>query len=347
MKMGLVGYAGSGKSTVFEWLTGEKPDPSKVQQGQTAMADVPDERLARISAVLKPKKTTYTKVAVLDTPGLSADDRKDNPRRLGVIREANGMVVVLDGFTRSDFADQLRRFREELLYADLDIVSNRIEKLNSNLKKKARPAKETEADQAELALQTRISQALEAGTPASKIGLNPDEEKTVRSFQLLTLKPEIVFVNRGDTGFNDPLPADLLALAPTAIQAPVKLEMELTEMPEEDRNTFMTDLGVTEFHKGPTIRAMFYGVGRIVFFTTGEDECRTWSIPAGCEAVEAAGCIHKDLAEKFVRANVISHDDFVACHYSEKEAKARGLNRTEGKNYIVKDADIVHILASS
>jgi ribosome-binding ATPase YchF (GTP1/OBG family) len=345
--MGLVGYAGTGKSTVFEWLTGEKPDPSKVQQGQTAMADVPDERLARISAVLKPKKTTYTKVAVLDTPGLDADDHKDNPRRLGVIREANGMVVVLDGFSRTDFAEQLRKFREELLYADLDIVSNRIEKLNANLKKKARPAKETEADQAELALQTRIAQALEAGTPVSKLGLHADEEKTVRSFQLLTLKPEIVFVNRGDSGFNDPLPADLLALAPTAIQAPVKLEMELTEMPEEDRNTFMADLGVTEFHRGPTIRAMFYGVGRIVFFTTGEDECRTWSIPAGCEAVEAAGCIHKDLSEKFVRANVISHDDFVACHYSEKEAKARGLNRTEGKNYVVKDADIVHILASS
>ncbi len=109
MKMGLVGFAGTGKSTVFEWLTGEKPDPSKVQQGQTAMADVPDERLAKISAVIKPKKTTYTKVAVLDTPGLMADERKDNPRRLGVIREANGMVVVLDGFSRTDFADAARR----------------------------------------------------------------------------------------------------------------------------------------------------------------------------------------------------------------------------------------------
>src|SRR5207248_10722242 len=115
MKMGLVGYAGSGKSTVFEWLTGEKPDPAKVQQGQTAMADVPDERLARIAAVLKPKKETYTKVAVLDTPGRATGDHKDNARRLGILREANGVVVVLDGISRTDFADQLRRFREELL----------------------------------------------------------------------------------------------------------------------------------------------------------------------------------------------------------------------------------------
>ena len=346
MKMGLVGFAGSGKSTIFEWLTGEKPDPAKVQQGQTAMADVPDERLAKISAVLKPKKTTYTKVAVLDTPGLNIGEQKDNARRLGVIREANGMVVVLDGYTRADFASQLAKFRDECLFADLEVVSNRIPKLEAGLKK-AKPAKEREADEAELALLRRIVAGFEAGKPATALGLTVDEEKAVRSFQLLTLKPEIVFVNRGDSGFNDPLPADLLAMAPNAIQAPVKLEMELAALGDEDRAAFMADMGLASFHRDATIRAMFYGVGREVFFTTGEDECRTWSIPKGCTAVEAAGCIHNDLAEKFVRANVISHADFVACHFSEKEAKTRGLNRTEGKTYIVQDADIVHILASS
>jgi ribosome-binding ATPase YchF (GTP1/OBG family) len=346
MKMGLVGYAGSGKSTVFQWLTGETPDPAKVQQGQTAMADVPDERLAKIAAVIKPKKTTYTKVAVLDTPGLMTGEHKDNARRLGVLREANGVVVVVDGFSRTDFADQVRRFREELLFADLEIVSNRIPKIESGLKK-AKPAKEREIDEAELALLRRIVAAFEAGKPASEQHLTADEEKAVRSFQLLTLKPEIVFVNRGDSGFNDPLPADLLALAPNAVQAPVKLELELADLDDESRQAFMADLGLKEFHRASTIRAMFYGVGREVFFTVGEDECRTWSIPKGCDAVEAASCIHNDLADKFVRANVIGFDDFVACHYSEKEAKHRGLNRTEGKTYVVKDADIVHILAST
>ena len=346
MKMGLVGYAGTGKSTVFEWLTGEKPDPSKVQQGQTAMADVPDERLAKIAAVLKPKKTTYTKVAVLDTPGLMVGEQKDNARRLGVIREANGMVIVLDGFSRTDFAEQLKKFREELLFADLEVVSNRVPKVEAGLKK-AKPAKEREADEAELALLKRVVAAFESGKPASALGLTADEEKALRSFQLLTLKPEIAFVNRGDSGFNDPLPADLLALEPHAVQAPVKLEAELLALSDEDRQTFMADLGVTEFRRGATIRAMFYGVGREVFFTVGEDECRTWSIPKACTAVEAAGCIHKDLSERFVRVNVIGHDDFVACGYSEKEAKTKGLNRTEGKTYVVKDADILHILASS
>jgi ribosome-binding ATPase YchF (GTP1/OBG family) len=256
------------------------------------------------------------------------------------------MVIVLDGFSRTDFAEQLKKFREELLFADLEVVSNRIPKVEAGMKK-AKPAKEREADEAELALLRRVVAAFEAGKPASAIGLTADEEKALRSFQLLTLKPEIAFVNRGDSGFNDPLPADLLALEPHSVQAPVKLEMELMGLSDEDRQVFMADMGLTTFHRGSTIRAMFYGVGREVFFTTGEDECRTWSIPKACPAVEAAGCIHKDLSEKFVRANVISYDDFVACGYSEKEAKAKGLNRTEGKTYIVKDADILHILASS
>jgi ribosome-binding ATPase len=344
MKIGLVGFAGTGKSTVFEWLTGEKPDPSKVQQGQTAMADVPDDRLAQIAAIYKPKKTTYTKVAFLDTPGLMIGEQKDNARRLAIIREANGVAVVLDGFTRTDFAKQLASFRDECLFADLEVVSNRIPKIEAGLKK-AKPAKEREADEAELALLQRVVAALEAGKPASELGLTADEEKAVRSFQLLTLKPELVFVNRGDSGFNDPLPADLLALAPAATQAPVKLETELLALSDDDRASFMADMGVTAFRRAETVRALFYGVGREAFFTVGHDECRTWSIPRGCTAVEAAGCIHRDLSEKFVRANVIGFADFVACGYSEKEAKAKGLQRTEGKTYVVKDADIMEILA--
>src|SRR5437588_11971959 len=169
------------------------------------MADVPDDRLRAVTAKYRPKKPdpVFAKMAVLDTPGLTVDDHKDNPRRLGILREANGIVVVLDGFSRTDFADQLRRFREELLFADLEVVSNRVPKIEAGLKK-AKPAKERELDEAELALLRRIVAAFEAGTPASQLGLTADEEKAVRSFQLLTLKPEIVFVNRGDTGFNDP-----------------------------------------------------------------------------------------------------------------------------------------------
>lgn len=346
MKIGLVGYSGTGKSTVFEWLTGVSPDPGKVQQGQVGDTAVPDDRLAKIADKYKPKKTTYARVQFLDTPGLLAAERDGNPRRLAVIRESDGMVVVLDGFTATNFAEQLRQFREELLFADLEVVSNRVPKVEAQFKK-AKPAKEREADEFELATLKRVVAGLEAGKPATELNITAEEEKILRSFQLVTLKPQIVFVNRGDSGFNDPLPADLLALAPHSLQAPAKLEQELAALDEESRQAFMADLGLTGFGRDSVVRAIFYAMDRVVFFTVGDDECRSWALDTGSDAPTAAGCIHRDLGEKFVRANVIAYADFEACGYSEKEAKSRGIERTEGKQYIVKDADILHILASS
>jgi ribosome-binding ATPase YchF (GTP1/OBG family) len=347
VKIGLVGYAGSGKSTVFQWLTGAKPDPAKVQQGQTGMAKVPDTRLDAISAHFKPKKTTFAEIAFLDTPGLMLDERKDNPRRLAILRESTGLVVVLDGYGGANLADILRKFREELLFADLEIVANRVDRLQTQLKK-PRPAKERERDEAELAVLQRLVTAFEAGQSAGTLGLTGDDEKLVRSFQLLTLKPELVFVNRGDAAdLAKPLPADLLALAPTAIQACPKLELELDELPPDDRAAFMADLGLAESARTSTVRGIFTAMGRIVFLTVGEDECRTWELPQGADAVEGAGQIHTDLAKRFVRAEVVSHADFVACGYSMKDAKSKGVYRLEGKTYVVKDGDVMHILAST
>jgi ribosome-binding ATPase YchF (GTP1/OBG family) len=344
MKIGLVGFSGSGKSTVFHWLTGVKPDPARIQHGQVGDTKVPDARLDALAAHFKPKKTTYAHLTFLDTPGLLADERKDNPRRLGILRESAGLVIVLDGFSRNDLADQLRRFREELLFADLDIVTNRVERLQSQLKK-PKPTKEREADEAELALLQRMTTAFESGRGAAAMGLSDDEEKAVRSFQLLTLKPEMVLVNRGDAeALNKPLPADLLALAPEAIQAAPKLELELDELPEEERAAFMIDLGLKESRRGDILRQIFYGMGRLVFFTVGEDECRAWPLLRGATAVEGAGQIHTDLAKNFVRAEVVSYADFLACHFQMKEAKAKGVHRLEGKTYIVQDGDIMHIL---
>src|SRR5262245_30496928 len=119
MKVGLAGFSGSGKSTVFEWLTGVKPDPSKIQSGQTGVARVPDARLDWLSSLFKPKKTTPTTIDFLDTPGLLPTERRDNPRRLSIMREAGGLVVVLNGFSANQLANELRLFREELVFADL------------------------------------------------------------------------------------------------------------------------------------------------------------------------------------------------------------------------------------
>ncbi len=345
MKVGIVGFSGSGKSTVFHWLTGVKPDPSKSQTGQTGIARIADPRLDWLSAKFEPKKTTPATLEFLDTPGLLATERRDNPRRLGILRESGGLLVVLNGFNEPDLAGQLRRFREELMFADLEIVSNRMSRLNDQLKK-PRPAKQKEADEEELALLQRIAAAFEANQSPATLGLKEDEEKAIRSFQLLTLKPEQALINLGEDRLNQPLPDELLALAPNALAAPAKLEMELHELPEDDRQMFMTDLGLSGFVREEMLRKIFASMGQIVFFTVGEDECRAWSMPKGADAVVGASQIHTDLARGFVRAEVVSYDDFQRVG-SMKEAKTHGVYRLEGKTYVVQDGDIMHILAST
>jgi ribosome-binding ATPase YchF (GTP1/OBG family) len=345
MKVGIAGFSGSGKSTVFHWLTAAAPDPAKAQHGQLGKPDIPDERLAWLSNHFKPKKTTPAKLEFLDTPGLMPTERRDNPRRLGILRDAGGLLVVLNGFAGAHLADELRRFREELLFADMEVVSGRIGRLEDNLKK-PRPAKQREADQAELDLLRRVMAALEHGQTASSLGLKGEEEKAVRSFQLLTLKPELVFVNISDDRIGQPLPSELLTLAPSAMQAPARLELELEELTEEDRETFMKDLNLTGFSRTDVLRKIFYAMGNIVFFTIGEDECRAWSIPRGATAVEGAAEVHTDLARGFVRAELVTFDDFRRVG-SMKEAKSHGVYRLEGKTYVVQDGDIMHILAST
>jgi ribosome-binding ATPase YchF (GTP1/OBG family) len=345
MKVGIAGFSGSGKSTVFHWLTGVEPDPAKSQHGQIGIPSIPDERLDWLSNLFKPKKTTAAKLEFLDTPGLLAGERRDNPRRLGIMRDAGGLLVVLNGFSGGNLADELRRFREELLFADMEIVSNRIERLEDQLKK-PRPAKQKEADQQELDLLRRLLSAFEQGQGAVVLGLKEDEEKAVRSFQLLTLKPELVLVNLGEDHLGEPLPAELLQLAPTALGAPAKLERELEELSPEDRQAFMKDLNLAEFSRPDVLRTIFYAMGNIVFFTVGEDECRAWSLPKDATAVEGAAQVHTDLARGFVRGEVVSYADFRRVG-SMKEAKTHGVYRLESKTYVVQDGDILHILAST
>ena len=306
---------------------------------------MPDPRLEFLSSLFNPKKTTPTRMEMLDTPGLHPTERRDNPRRLAIMRDVGGLMVILNGFSGGSLTDELRRFREELLFADLEIVTNRIDKIK-DLLKKSRPAKQKELDQAEMDLLLRIAAVLEKGEGAAAAHLKPDEEKAIRSFQLLTLKPELVFVNIGDDGIGKPLPEELLKISATAIQAPAKLEMELSELSEEDRQAFMQDMNLVGFSRDETLRKIFAGMGQIVFFTVGEDECRSWAISKGATAPQGASEIHTDLERGFVRAEVVSYDDFKK-HGSMKEAKLHGVYRLEGKTYVVHDGDIMHILAST
>ena len=330
MRMGLVGFAGSGKSTLFELLTGTASDPGKVHSGQVGVAVLADPRLDFLASLHAPKKVTPATVEFLDTPGLIPGTHGDNPQRLAVIREGDALLIVLNGFTGGDPAAELASFREEMLFADLGTVTNRVERLEASVKKR-RP--DWEMQEKELAILKRVQATLEDGKFVATLGLSADEKKPLRSFGLLTDKPQVVVLNAAQ---GEEIPARLKELAADALAIDAKLELDL-----EERAAFMTDLGVTELGRDRIIRAAYDAVGIITFFTAGEPEVRGWNLERNATAVEAAGKIHTDLAKGFIRAEVIAYDDLHAAG-TLKEAKAKHLQRLEGKEYLVKDGDIIY-----
>ncbi len=335
MRVGIVGFAGSGKSTLFELLTGARPDPSKIHSGQVGIATLSDPRLAYLADMHRPKKITPATVEFLDTPGLMAGSHADNPQRLALIREGDALLIVLNGFAGTDPASELASFSEEMLFADLGVVTNRAERLEASVKK---PRPDREAQLKELELVKVIQGALEQGKTVATLGLSDEEKKPVRSFGLLTDKPQVVVLNGPqDRG----VPESLSQLAQDALSIDAKLELELSQLDAEERAVFMADLGITELGRDRIIRSAYDAVGIITFFTAGEPEVRGWNLERGASAVEAAGKIHTDLARGFIRAEVTAFDDLERAG-SVKEAKARNLQRLEGKDYVVKDGDVIY-----
>jgi GTP-binding protein YchF len=339
MRAGLVGFAGGGKSTLFELLTGAKPDPGKVHSGQVGIAVLHDPRLEFLSGLHRPKKITPATVELLDTPGLLPGTHGDNPQRLALIREGDALLVVLGGFAGGDPATDLAAFREELLFADLGVVTNRVERLEASVKK---PRPDREAQQKELDTCLRVREALETGASIASLGLTEDEKKPMRSFGLLTDKPQVVILNAAQ---GEEVPDSLRALAPEALAIDAKLELELLQMAPDERAAFMADFGIETFGRDRIIRAAYDAVGIITFFTAGEPEVRGWNLERGATAVEAAGKIHTDLARGFIRAEVTAYDDLAKAG-SVKEAKAANAQRLEGKEYVVKDGDVIYFRSS-
>src|SRR5690242_13170547 len=339
MRAGLVGFSGSGKSTLFELLTGAAPDPGKVHGGQVGIAVLSDPRLDFLATLHNPKKVTQATVEMLDTPGLLPGTHGDNPQRLALIREGDALLIVLGAFNGGNPATDLTAFREELLFADLSVVTNRVERLEASVKK---PRPDREAQLKELEVVKRVQAALESNAPIASLELTEEEKKPMRSFGLLTDKPQVVLLN---TVQGQGVPEPLLALAPDAMAIDAKLELELAQLEPDERAAFMADLGVTELGRDRIIRRAYEAVGMITFFTAGDPEVRGWNLERGGTAVEAAGKIHTDLARGFVRAEVTAFDDLHRLG-TMKEAKARNLQRLEGKDYVIKDGDIVYFRSS-
>jgi GTP-binding protein YchF len=335
MRVGIVGYAGGGKSTLFQLLTGTRPDPGKIHSGQVGVATLSDPRLTFLAALYKPKKVTPASVEFLDTPGLLSGSHADNPQRLALIREGDALLIVLNGFAGGDPAAQLAGFRDEMLFADLEVVTSRAAKLEATLKK-PRPDREQSAK--ELEIVKLVQATLDEGKTVAKLELSAEDKKHLRSFGLLTEKPQLAVLNTIGT---QSIPDSLRALAPEALAIDAKLELELSQLEPNERAAFMVDLGLVDLGRDRIIRQAYDAVGIITFFTAGDPEARGWNLERGSTAVEAAGKIHTDLAKGFIRAEVTAFDHLHQAG-SIKEAKAKHLMRLEGKEYIVKDGDVIY-----
>ena len=339
MKIGLVGYQGAGKSTLFEWLTGVAHDPAQAHQGQSAMAPVPEPRVAGLCAVYHPKKVTLAALELVDTPGLSRS-HEGNAARLGLIREAGCFVLVVAGFGGADPLADLASFREDLLLADMEIVSGRIERLRESVKK-PRPNRDQEL--AELAALERVLAAIEAGKPLSSANMSEDELKATRSFRLLTEKPMLIFINAADDAEGlESMSRPASPEQPAMLAVRAGLERELSKMSDSDRAEFEVEMGLVGSRRDEVLRAILDASGQMLYFTAGEKEVRTWMLRQGGTALEAAGNIHTDLARGFIRAETMNCDDLIRLG-SEREVKAAGLVRQEPKDYVICDGDVLNI----
>ena len=337
MKIGLAGYQGSGKSTLFEWLTGVRPDPAQAHAGQAAMATVPDDRVEPLCAIYHPKKITLAALELVDTPGLSRA-HEGNPARLGLIREASSLIMVVPAFQGSEPRQDLASFEEDLLLADLEIVTGRVERLRESVKK-PRPNREQEL--IELAALEPLLATLESGQPVGS-SMNDEQLKATRSFRLLTEKPKLIVVNLTDDEDDMEKYAGLAAEGQRVIGVRLGLELELARMSPEDRADFEREMGLTGSRRDELIKTILDVSGQFLYFTAGDKEVRTWMLRQGGSALEAAADIHSDLARGFIRAETMHCDDLIRLG-SEREVKAQHLVRQEAKDYVVKDGDILHI----
>jgi hypothetical protein len=340
MKVGLVGYQGSGKSTLFEWLTGVKPDPALAHTGQSAMAAVPEPRVEGLAKIYHPKKITLASLELVDTPGLSRT-HEGNAARLAMLREAGCLVLVVAAFGRTDPMADLRSFDEDLLLADMEIVTSRMKRVEESLRKPL-PKPEHENLLHEQATLGKVLAALEAGQPLREAAMSDAERKVTSSFRLFGEKPRVLVFNTPD---DDPRPARLAALATPAtpvIAIPAGLELELARMSPQDRAEFEREMGVGGTDRDAILRTLLVASGQRLFLTAGEKEVRTWLLPAGGTALDAAAAIHSDLARGFIRAEVMNYPDLVRLG-SEREIRSRHMIRQEPKDYVIQDDDVILI----
>lgn len=338
MKIGLVGYQGCGKSTLFSWLAGVDADPALAHTSQSHLTEVFDLRMLKLREIYKPKKETHARIELVDTPGLSRT-HEGSAQKLALIREAGCLVVVIAAHGDTDPAADLKNFEDDLLIADLDILGGRVERLKEALKK---PRPNREEQQEELDALDPLLKLLEGGQPLHAIKLTPEQERAIKSFQLFARKPRFVVFNISELEPDPSRFTKLVGPDVPHVAIAIAMQLELSRMDEAGRGEFCAEMGVSMIDRQEIIRGIMTASGQMVFFTAGEKEIRTWMIRKGSTAVEAAGAIHTDLARGFVRAETMSCEDLFRLG-SERDVKANNLMRHEPKDYVIQDGDIINI----
>jgi ribosome-binding ATPase len=342
MKVGLVGFAGSGKTTVFNTMTGMDVPVGYGGELRLGTVKVPDVRIDALSKIFKPKKTTYAEIVFCDVPGEHGADHKGLSRKaIQQIRDQEVLCLVLRAFPNPaleaapDPAADLEAFHTECLLADLDVVERRL----------ARAMKD-KPDPLELAAFELMKSTLEQELPLRSLPAEALNRDMLRGYGLLTDRPLLVALNRAEQAAAEPLvpalTARLDALHAAGLVLSASVEAEIARMDPPDRAAFLEDLGVADSALDRFIRTAYGLMDLVSFFTVGEDEVRAWPIRRGTRARQAAGKIHSDLERGFIRAEVTPYDVFIA-HGSEAAVREAGKLRIEGKDYVVQDGEILHV----
>jgi len=352
MRIGLIGVQNSGKTTIFNALTGLEAEvtsySSQKIEPNMGVVQVEDGRVNNLSQMYNPKKTIFATIEYIDFVGLT--NNKDNNDAfggsgMGLIKTADALALVVRNFDDPTSGDkpepvlEIESIESDMIISDLIIAEKRLEKVELS---KKRGIKEASLIIEEKALHKIITH-LEDSSPIRTLELANDEEKAVRGFQFITQKPLMIILNSDEDNFggNESVINELKKRY-KIIEFAGNFEMELNKLDQEEAKEFMQDLNIKESARDRLTKFSYELLGYCSFFTVGEDEVRAWTITSGNDAVEAAGKIHSDLARGFIRAECFSYSDLIECG-NEKNVRENGLFRLEGKKYIVQDGDILNI----
>lgn len=356
MKIAIIGLANSGKTTIFNALTGLNLEttiyPTVTAEPHMGVVKVPDTRLDRLTEIYNPKKTTNATVEYIDYIGLTKGDMAQNRKVFDLIKDADAIVHVVRAFEDESVAhpmESINPLRDaetvelEMIFGDLELVDKRLERMEQGLKRGKKP------DETEKKILTKCKEILEKETALRDIDFSEEEQKTMRNLQFMSIKPELVVLNVGEH--------DLASEKTKAVTSELekffkgrqvkvlslcgKIEMEIAQLPSDEAKAFLDDLGIEEPALNKLIHVSYNLLGLISFLTVGEDEVRAWTIKKGLDAQKAAGKIHSDIERGFIRAEAVSYNDFIA-HGNMAGAREKGLLRLEGKTYEVKDGDIIN-----